>query len=280
LAVRIQLLIIAVLGALVAQPSSLFGQSAKSDLTQEEKHKIIIEENRKEAHQTVLEAFKKLKTAYAAKQKADCDGTDEEKKKADQEYVRAREHFRSEVYGEALLSEAWMKANDEYHEAAAENEAAKKNPTIPAAYKEEAAKKLKEATDKENKVQKQEEERILREYQTELKEMEKEKCPAKTDKETMVPRSGGYLGGELVKSWGSLRSTERLADTGETTNQFNDRADPVGGGFLIGYKFAPWGNNIIVSPFASFDFVKRRSITPFPMEAISAPPRNSLAREG
>jgi len=85
--------------------------------------------------------------------------------------------------------------------------------------------------------------------------MEKEKCPVKTDKETMVPRSGGYLGGELVKSWGSLRSTERLADTGEITNQFNDRADPVGGGFLIGYKFAPWGNNVIVSPFASFDFI-------------------------
>jgi hypothetical protein len=39
------------------------------------------------------------------------------------------------------------------------------------------------------------------------------------------------------------------------TNQFTDSADPVGGGFLIGYKFAPWANSIIVSPFASFDFL-------------------------
>ena len=50
-----------------------------------------------------------------------------------------------------------------------------------------------------------------------------------------------------------MRSTERLATTDVITNQFSDTHDPVGGGFLIGYKFAPWANNIIVSPFASFD---------------------------
>ena len=67
--------------------------------------------------------------------------------------------------------------------------------------------------------------------------------------------NGLYLGGELVKNWGWVRSTERLATTDVVTNQFSDRADPVGGGFLIGYKFAPWANSVVVSPFASFDFM-------------------------
>ena len=67
--------------------------------------------------------------------------------------------------------------------------------------------------------------------------------------------AGLYIGGELVKNWGWVRSTERLASTDVVTNQFSDRADPVGGGFLVGYKFAPWANSIIVSPFASFDFL-------------------------
>jgi hypothetical protein len=67
--------------------------------------------------------------------------------------------------------------------------------------------------------------------------------------------SGLYLGGELAKNWGRVRSTESRATTDVITNQFTDTADPLGGGFLIGYKFAPWANNIIVSPFASFDFL-------------------------
>jgi len=73
--------------------------------------------------------------------------------------------------------------------------------------------------------------------------------------ETASFEFSGYLGGELVKNWGWARSTERLASTDAVTNQFSDRADPVGGGFLIGYKFAPWANSVIVSPFASFDFL-------------------------
>ena len=72
---------------------------------------------------------------------------------------------------------------------------------------------------------------------------------------TVSSTAGVYIGGELVKNWGWVRSTERLATTDVVTNQFSDRADPVGGGFLIGYKFTPWASNIIVSPFASFDFL-------------------------
>lgn len=68
--------------------------------------------------------------------------------------------------------------------------------------------------------------------------------------------TGLYLGGELVKNWGWVRSTERSAATGAVTSQFSDRADPFGGGVIVGYKFAPWANNIVVSPFASFDFIR------------------------
>jgi len=67
--------------------------------------------------------------------------------------------------------------------------------------------------------------------------------------------TGLYLGGELVKNWGWVRSTERFAATDMITNQFSDWADPFGGGVIVGYKFTPWANNIMVSPFASFDFL-------------------------
>lgn len=78
-------------------------------------------------------------------------------------------------------------------------------------------------------------------------------CPPTSTASSTV--GGLYIGGELVKNWGHVRSTERLAATDVITNQFSDSADPFGGGFLIGYKFAPWANNVIVSPFASFDFL-------------------------
>jgi hypothetical protein len=67
--------------------------------------------------------------------------------------------------------------------------------------------------------------------------------------------TGFYLGGELVKTWGHVDSTETLADTGIVTNRFSDMQDPLGVGVLIGYKFAPWSNSIVVSPFASFDYL-------------------------
>jgi hypothetical protein len=67
--------------------------------------------------------------------------------------------------------------------------------------------------------------------------------------------TGLYLGGELAKNWGRVRSTERFAATDVVTNQFTDSADPFGGGVIVGYKFAPWANTIVVSPFASFDFL-------------------------
>jgi hypothetical protein len=73
--------------------------------------------------------------------------------------------------------------------------------------------------------------------------------------EALNPRFGLYIGGHLIKNWGLSTLLEDDADTGAQTNKFTDHADPVGGGFLIGYRLAPLGANIVVSPFASFDFM-------------------------
>src|ERR1039457_1170331 len=64
-------------------------------------------------------------------------------------------------------------------------------------------------------------------------------CPPPSTASSTV---GGYIGGELVKNWGWVRSTERLATTDVITNRFTDTADPLGGGLIVGYKFAPWAN--------------------------------------
>jgi hypothetical protein len=66
---------------------------------------------------------------------------------------------------------------------------------------------------------------------------------------------GYYAGGQIIKNFGRLRSTETLAGTDAVTNQFTDTGDPIGGGVIVGYNFAPWANNIVVGPFASFDFI-------------------------
>jgi hypothetical protein len=92
--------------------------------------------------------------------------------------------------------------------------------------------------------------------------------------------TGLYIGGELVKNWGWVRSTERLATTYVVTNQFSDRADPVGGGFLIGYKFAPWANNVIVSPFASFDFLNSPVNHTFPSGSYLGTTANFMGTGG
>ena len=78
-------------------------------------------------------------------------------------------------------------------------------------------------------------------------------CPPPSTTSSTI--GGGYIGGELVKNWGHLRSTEKLAVTDTVTNQFSDNADPIGGGIVVGYNFQPWNNNIIVGPFASFDYL-------------------------
>jgi hypothetical protein len=79
-------------------------------------------------------------------------------------------------------------------------------------------------------------------------------CPPPT---TQTSMSGGYLGGELAKNWGRVWSTESLATTDVVTNRFVDSGDPLGVGIVGGYNFKPWNNNIVVGPFASFDYLNQ-----------------------
>ena len=92
--------------------------------------------------------------------------------------------------------------------------------------------------------------------------------------------TGLYLGGELVKNWGWVRSTERLAATDVVTNQFSDRADPFGGGVIVGYKFAPWANSIVASPFASFDFMHSSVNHTFPGGSFLGTTANFMGTAG
>ena len=79
-------------------------------------------------------------------------------------------------------------------------------------------------------------------------------CPPSTASSTI---GGGYLGGELAKNWGRVRSTETRDATGAITNQFIDSGDPLGIGIVGGYNFKPWNNNIVIGPFASFDYLNQ-----------------------
>jgi hypothetical protein len=67
------------------------------------------------------------------------------------------------------------------------------------------------------------------------------------------PGSSMYLGMEILKTTGKITITERDADTGQVTNIFNDRKDPLGGGVVAGMNFTS-GNSLQFGPFVSFDF--------------------------
>jgi hypothetical protein len=80
-------------------------------------------------------------------------------------------------------------------------------------------------------------------------------CPPTSTASSTI--GGGYLGGELAKNWGRVRSTESLATTDVITNRFVDSGDPLGVGIVGGYNFKPWNNNIVIGPFASFDYLNQ-----------------------
>jgi hypothetical protein len=81
---------------------------------------------------------------------------------------------------------------------------------------------------------------------------------------SQVGWSGGYFGGEIIKNGARVKTTETSAATGAVTNQFSDDGDPVGGGILAGWNFAPWNNNIIVGPFVSVDWLRMTVNHTFP----------------
>jgi len=82
----------------------------------------------------------------------------------------------------------------------------------------------------------------------------KEACPPPPAASGSV---GMYLGGEIIKNWGRVRSTETLATTDVVTNQFSDDGDPIGAGVVLGCNFAPWNNSVVFGPFASFDWLNQ-----------------------
>jgi hypothetical protein len=248
---KMQLLAIAILAGLVAPPSPVHAQEKPKTAAPEKE--LTIEEKRQKAHQNTRDRFNALKAAAAAKEKADCEGTPEEKAKANSDYKNARLDFDAAIAREAVLSEAQIKADAAAREAGNNNAAAQENSTISDEYKKEAEKQLIEALKKREEVFKNEKARVRREYETELKELEK--CPPKG--QTMVPGSGGYLGLELAKNTGRVRSTESLAETDLVTNQFTDSGDPLGVGVVVGYNFKPWNNSVVIGPFASFDYLNQ-----------------------
>jgi hypothetical protein len=105
--------------------------------------------------------------------------------------------------------------------------------------------------------------RVSNEFDAILAEIDKRECPALPpwgaipDNPNQKKMSGPYGGPELVKNWGRVRSTESVADSHEITHQFSDSGDPLGAGIVLGYNFRPWNNNLVVGPFASFDYLNQ-----------------------
>src|SRR5579863_131724 len=90
---------------------------------------------------------------------------------------------------------------------------------------------------------------------------------------------GFYLGGELIKTWGRVKSTETSAATGAVTNQFSDSGDPLGGGIVGGYNFVPW-TNWVIGPFASFDWLRLTINHTFPGGTYLGTTTNWIANLG
>jgi len=68
---------------------------------------------------------------------------------------------------------------------------------------------------------------------------------------------GPSFGIEIMRNFGRVRTTETFGATGQTTFQSTDSGDPFGVGIVAGYNFRPWNNNIVLGPFASFDFLNQ-----------------------
>ena len=79
-----------------------------------------------------------------------------------------------------------------------------------------------------------------------------------------VSFTGGYVGMQVTGSQDSLQTNEYLALTGERTNHFDDSSSGVGVGVSAGYNWRPAGNNIVVGPFVSFDYLNHAVNHGFP----------------
>jgi opacity protein-like surface antigen len=70
-------------------------------------------------------------------------------------------------------------------------------------------------------------------------------------------RGGGYFGIELAKTSARERKTETPLGSDDPTFRATDSGDPLGLGIVAGYNFRPWNSNIVVGPFASFDYLRQ-----------------------
>ena len=94
-------------------------------------------------------------------------------------------------------------------------------------------------------------------------------CPPTTAVSTPGISPNGQVGFNLgiygIKTTGHVKSIETSAlPPFPVTNEFDDTRDPLGVGVSIGYKFAPFANNIVVSPFVSFDYLNAAVNHTFP----------------
>lgn len=79
-----------------------------------------------------------------------------------------------------------------------------------------------------------------------------------------VSWTGGYLGAQLFGSYGMLDTSEFFAATDVRTNQFEDSGSGGGAGINAGYNWRLAGSNVVVGPFASFDYLNQAINHGFP----------------
>jgi hypothetical protein len=79
-----------------------------------------------------------------------------------------------------------------------------------------------------------------------------------------VSWTGGYLGAQLSGTFGTLETNEFLAATDVRTNHFEDSGSGGGAGITAGYNWRPAGSNVVVGPFASFDYLNQTINHSFP----------------
>ena len=103
----------------------------------------------------------------------------------------------------------------------------------------------------------------------------RERCPSGVPHTGFVPRSdveapifpaftGPNAGFNTTLEANILRWSETLAANGTPTNDGSVRRSSGGVGFNFGYGVRPWGNNIVVNPFVSVDFLGGSVIQTFP----------------
>lgn len=67
--------------------------------------------------------------------------------------------------------------------------------------------------------------------------------------------TGLYVGLQIPSNAANQEILETFANTGAPGNKLHRKNHASGAGIVAGYNFRPWGNQVIVGPFASFDLL-------------------------